>query len=147
MTSGRGTSHYDKGLMTLLERRVFKRRFDDDPQVFEDASPLRRVHRDAPPFFVVHGTHDTLVPVAEARRFVDALRAVSEAPVLYAELPYTQHAFDVLPSVRSAHAVAAVVRFLEGVRRQARTPGRGRPAPPRGRRRDGPDQATTGFLT
>ncbi len=37
-------------------------------------------------------------------------------PCIYAELPYTQHAFDVLPSVRSAHAVAAVVRFLEGVR-------------------------------
>jgi hypothetical protein len=44
------------------------------------------------------------------------MRAVSKAPVLYAELPYTQHAFDVLPSVRSANAVAAVVRFLEGVR-------------------------------
>jgi len=56
------------------------------------------------------------VPVADARTFVSALRAVSKAPVLYAELPYTQHAFDVLPSVRSAHAVAAVVRFLEGVR-------------------------------
>jgi acetyl esterase/lipase len=119
MTSGRGTSHYDKGLMTLLERRVFKRRYDDDPQVFEDASPLKRVNAGAPPFLVVHGTNDTLVPVAEARRFVEALRAVSEAPVLYAELPYTQHAFDVLPSIRSAHAVAAVVRFLEGVRHQA----------------------------
>jgi acetyl esterase/lipase len=74
------------------------------------------VNPDAPPFFVVHGTNDTLVPIAEARAFVAGLRAVSKAPVLYAELPYTQHAFDVLPSVRSAHAVAAVVRFLEGVR-------------------------------
>jgi acetyl esterase/lipase len=121
MTAGRGTTSYDKGLMTLLERRVFKRRYDDDPRVFEDASPLNRVNAQAPPFFVVHGTHDTLVPVAEARRFVEALRAVSEAPVLYAELPYTQHAFDVLPSIRSAHAVAASVRFLEGIRHRATT--------------------------
>ncbi|HXQ63058.1 MAG TPA: alpha/beta hydrolase [Acidimicrobiales bacterium] len=140
MTSGRGTSHYDQGLMTLLERRVFKRRFDDDPQVFEDASPLRRVNRHAPPFFVVHGTHDTLVPVTEARRFVDALRAVSEAPVLYAELPFTQHAFDVLPSIRSAHAVAAVVRFLEGVRHRAGAHGATDPSSPAG-------QATTDLLT
>ncbi len=138
MTSGRGTTHYDRGLMNLLERRVFKRRFDDDPRVFEDASPLRRVTPDAPPFFVVHGTNDTLVPVAEARRFVDALRAVSAAPVLYAELPYTQHAFDVLPSVRSAHAVAAVIRFLEGVRHRSRA--RPRAGPPA-------DRATTDFLT
>jgi acetyl esterase/lipase len=116
MTAGRGTSRYDRGMLTLLERRVFKRRLADDPAVFEAASPLRRVHRDAPPFFVIHGTNDTLVPVAEARAFVSALRAVSQAPVLYAELPYTQHAFDVLPSVRNAHATAAVVRFLEGIR-------------------------------
>jgi acetyl esterase/lipase len=135
MTAGRGTSTYDKGLLRLLERSVFKRSYDADPRVFEDASPLRRVNPDAPPFFVVHGTHDTLVPVAEARRFVEALRAVSRAPVLYAELPYTQHAFDVLPSVRGAHAVAAVVRFVEGVRHRSRTPtdtgsdGRGAPSP------------------
>jgi acetyl esterase/lipase len=116
MTAGRGTSGYDEGLLQLLERRVFKRRLADDPAVFEAASPLARVHAEAPPFFVIHGTNDTLVPVADARAFVGALRAVSKAPVLYAELPYTQHAFDVLPSVRSAHAVAAVVRFLEGVR-------------------------------
>jgi acetyl esterase/lipase len=116
MTAGRGTSGYDQGLLTLLERRVFKRRLADDPAVFAAASPRHRVNADAPPFFVVHGTNDTLVPVAEARAFVSALREVSKSVVLYAELPYTQHAFDVLPSVRSAHAVAAVVRFLEGVR-------------------------------
>jgi len=116
MAAGRGTSRYDEGLLALLERRVFKRRLADDPGIFESASPLHRVHPDAPPFYVIHGTNDTLVPVADARAFVSALRAVSKAPVLYAELPYTQHAFDVLPSVRTAHAVAAVVRFLEGAR-------------------------------
>jgi acetyl esterase/lipase len=116
MTAGRGGSRYDEGLLALLERRVFKRRLEDDPGVFEAASPLSRVYPEAPPFFVLHGTNDTLVPVADARAFVSALRSVSKAPVLYAELPYTQHAFDVLPSVRTAHAVAAVVRFLEGAR-------------------------------
>jgi len=129
MTAGRGTSGYDEGLLVLLERRVFKRRLADDPSVFEAASPVCRVHAGAPPFFVIHGTNDTLVPVGEARAFVTALRSVSKAPVLYAELPYTQHAFDVLPSVRSAHAVAAVVRFLEGVRhrRSVEQPHRGAP--------------------
>jgi acetyl esterase/lipase len=115
----------------LLERRVFKRRLDDDPAVFEAASPLCRVNPDAPPFFVVHGTNDTLVPASEARAFVRALRSVSKSVVLYAELPYTQHAFDVLPSVRSAHAVAAAVRFLEGARfrRSAEVEAQGTTAP------------------
>ncbi|HEY7948113.1 MAG TPA: alpha/beta hydrolase [Acidimicrobiales bacterium] len=148
MTAGRGTDRYDKGFMSLLERRVFKRRYDDDPRVFEDASPRCRVNAAAPPFFVVHGTNDTLVPVAEAREFVDALRAVSDALVMYAELPYTQHAFDVLPSVRSAHAVAAVVRFLEGVRYRRRDlPGGGGPTGQAGSEVASPGQAARGFLT
>ena len=85
------------------------RRYLED---FEKASPLLRVSSDAPPFFVIHGTHDTLVPVSQARHFVRLLREHSGNPVAYAELPGTQHAFDVFPSIRSAHAVRGVDRFL-----------------------------------
>ncbi len=79
---------------------------------FERASPLLRVNPDAPPFFVVHGRSDSLVDVDQARQFVEALRGVSQQPVAYAELPGTQHAFDVFPSIRSAHVVRGVDRFL-----------------------------------
>src|SRR6202041_2572285 len=82
---------YNKGLLRLLERRGFKCRYEDVPPLFELASPLYRVRPDAPPFFVLHGVNDTLVPVEEARRFVKALSATSKALVPYAELPRTQH--------------------------------------------------------
>ena len=110
---------YASGMLRMLERMVFKRSFDEAYDLYAAASPLQRVHADAPPFFVLHGTNDTLVPVAEGRTFVEALRAVSTSPVAYAELPRTQHAFDVMPSVRCAHAVAGAVRFLEGTRVRA----------------------------
>ena len=71
---------------------------------------------DAPPFFVIHGDYDTLAFVEDARLFVSALRGVSEQPVVYAEVPYAQHAFDIFHSERSAHAVNAVARFVEWVR-------------------------------
>ena len=116
---------YNKGLLHLLERRVFKSRLDQDRDIFEAASPLYRVNADAPPFFVLHGMNDTLVPVTEARRFVKALRDASQSVVAYAELPRTQHAFDVLPSVRPANAVAGIVRFVEGVRKGQVVRGRG----------------------
>jgi acetyl esterase/lipase len=61
---------------------------------------------------VVHGTRDTLVPVEEARLFVELLRERSAAPVLYAELPGAQHAFEVFPSRRTGHALAGIERFL-----------------------------------
>jgi acetyl esterase/lipase len=92
-----------------LNKMVFK---SDDPKVAEDATPLLHVHDDAPPFFVIHGTHDSLVPVAEARELVRRLREVSSSPVLYAELPGGQHAFDVFASIRSAHVIRGVERFL-----------------------------------
>ncbi len=103
----------------LLDRVVMKTR---DEQVYVDASPLSAVRADAPPFLVIHGRNDTLVPVAEARLFVERLRAVSTSPVLYVELPGTQHAFDVFPSIRSAHVVRAVGRFVELVRLRASQP-------------------------
>jgi len=96
----------------FLGPRVVQRRFRDEPEVFEAGSPLLRVHEDAPDFLVIHGTHDTMVPVAQAREFVRRLREVSHRAVVYAELPGTQHAFDVFPSIRSAHVVRAVDRFL-----------------------------------
>ena len=100
----------------LLQGIVLKTR---DRQAFVQASPLAHVRADAPPFFVIHGRNDTLVPVQEARLFVQRLRAVSDAPVAYLELPGTQHAFDVFPSIRSAHVVRAVERFAETLRRRA----------------------------
>ena len=83
------------------------------PEDYRAASPVSRITEHAPPFFVVHGRNDTLVPVAEARAFVDRLRAVSQNPVAYAEIGGAQHAFDIFPSIRSAHVVRGVQRFLD----------------------------------
>ena len=79
---------------------------------------------------MIHGTHDSLAYVEDTRHFVAALRKVSRQPVVYAELPGAQHAFDIFHSTRSAYAVEAVTRFVEGVRAAhlaARTDTRARP--------------------
>jgi acetyl esterase/lipase len=99
----------------FLGPRVLFRDPRSQIEEFEKASPLLRVTAEAPPFFVVHGAHDTLVEVSQARMFVEALRGISRQPVAYAELPGTQHAFDVFPSIRSAHVVRGVDRFLRSV--------------------------------
>jgi hypothetical protein len=51
--------------------------------------------------------------VKQARAFVSALRAVSTSTVSYAELPGTQHAFEIFSSIRSQYALRAVTRWLE----------------------------------
>ncbi len=99
-----------------LEEKIFKTAVTTDRNKWDQASPVSRVNADAPPFFVLHGTNDSLIPVEETRDFVRELRGVSEHAVVYAELPGAQHAFDVLPSMRAHHAVYAVERFLAVVR-------------------------------
>ena len=105
----------------FLEPIVMKRFFDEEPEAFAQASPIDQVHADAPPFLVIHGSVDTLAPVQDARLFVDKLRAVSRQPVLYAEMQGAQHAFELFPSVRAAHVIEGVERFLHTVwsRREA----------------------------
>lgn len=110
-TEGSGRPEF----IAFLERLVVKRRKADDPQVFLDASPINQVSPDAPPFFVLHGTDDSLIPVPEARDFVTALRKASKSPVAYAELPGAQHAFDIFGSPRGRHSAAAITQFLSWV--------------------------------
>jgi acetyl esterase/lipase len=116
------TASANRGLEPLLAQRVFKTSLDDDRANWELASPITHVGPDAPPFFVLHGTNDTVVPVEAARAFVARLRPVATRPVVYAELPRAQHAFDTLPSVRAHHTVHAVERFLAVVRSEAGAP-------------------------
>ncbi len=96
----------------FLAPRVVRRTWAEDPEVFEAGTPLLRVTEDAPDFFVLHGAHDSLVSVEQARLFVKRLRETSGATVVYAELPGAQHAFDVFPSIRSQHVVRAIDRYL-----------------------------------
>jgi acetyl esterase/lipase len=97
---------------TFLAPYIVQKRWADAPAEFEAASPVLRVTADAPDFFVIHGVHDTLVSVHQARLFVQRLREISKKSVVYAELPGAQHAFDLFPSIRSAHIVRAIDRYL-----------------------------------
>lgn len=107
------TGKGNPGLLPLLERQVIKKRLADAPEVFDKASPMGRVGPHAPPFCIVHGVNDTLVPVAEARELVDRLKAASTNEVLYLELPWAQHAFEVFGSVRAIAVVRGVAAFFE----------------------------------
>jgi acetyl esterase/lipase len=116
-TNELGTRYGRQRMRHLLERVVFKARYADDADRFRKASPVLRAgeRTGIPPFLVIHGRHDTLVPVGEGRFFVERLREASDNPVLYAELPGTQHAFDVFGSVRAAHVLRGVEHFLTSV--------------------------------
>ncbi|MBI3214859.1 MAG: alpha/beta hydrolase [Mycobacterium sp.] len=113
-TDGPGRTQFVRG---FLQRLVVKKDLDSHRETYREASPIHRVHPEAPPFFVLHGQNDSIIPVGEARDFVAALRAVSQAPVAYAEIPGAQHAFDIFGSPRGQYTAVAIQRFLDWVRR------------------------------
>jgi acetyl esterase/lipase len=103
--------------MGFLERVVVKRSQRRKPELFREASPVARVQAGAPPFLVIHGDSDVLLPVGEARRFVERLRDVSANPVGYVELPGAGHGFDLTDGTRTNATVRAIGLFLNHIHR------------------------------
>ena len=116
-TNRDGTGRAD--MEPMLARFVLKNRLADARDVWEFASTMTWVRPDAPPFMIIHGANDTLVPVEQARSFAAMLRAESKEPVVYVELPGAQHAYELFDSPRTLFTLDAVDRFLEAVRVQA----------------------------
>jgi acetyl esterase/lipase len=99
-------------MMPFLELFVMKECYADNPELYEMASPISHVRPDAPPFFVLHGESDSVIPNVQARDFCGALREAGAPTVGYAELPNAHHAFDLFATVRSRLAADAVADFL-----------------------------------
>jgi acetyl esterase/lipase len=110
-----GGHYYPELREWVFEKIVFKRRLDEAPELYRDASPINRIRPDAPPFLVIHGDRDTLVPVGDARDFVERLREVSAERVAYVELAGAEHAFDLWPSERTARISEGIGRFLTAI--------------------------------
>jgi acetyl esterase/lipase len=120
-TKGNGRKEF----IAFLQKFVVKKPFAEHRQLYEDASSIKRLRPDAPPFFILHGQDDSIIPVSEGREFAEALREVSTSTVAYAEIPHAQHAFDFYYGSPRAHYTArAVEEFLSWVhaKQQATAP-------------------------
>jgi acetyl esterase/lipase len=101
----------------FLERVVVNKKQSRHGELFRKASPIARIHPKAPPFLVVHGSGDSVIPVAQAQSFVDRLRSVSRSKVGYVELPGAGHGFDMTDGVRTGSVATAIGLFLNQIRR------------------------------
>ena len=79
------------------------------------ASPVNLVSAAAPPFLLVHGTDDQVVPYAQSQQLAAALEAMG-APVQLVPVEGADHIFDGYPDVDSL--VRLSVEFLAGVLRK-----------------------------
>jgi len=99
----------------LIPSIVMKAAVADAPEAYRAASPIDRITPGAPPWLVIHGDQDAVVPPHESRQFAEMLAATSESVTVYAELPGATHTFDIVHSIRSHITISAIARFGEHV--------------------------------
>ena len=118
LRSGGGSPPERERFVDFLERVVVKKRPARHPEVLRKASPITRVRSDAPPFLVVHGIADTVIPVAQARAFVERLRGASRVG---GRLPgaagRARHGFDMTDGARTRAVVAVIGLFVDEIHR------------------------------
>ena len=83
------------------------------------SSPFDLIGPQAPPFLVVHGDNDSLIPVEAARDFARQLATASARPAVFVKLGGAEHAFDLFDSIRFRAVVDGIEAFFRTVDRGA----------------------------
>ena len=83
--------------------------FAENPMAHEKASPVKYVHKDAPPFLIFHGTKDWVVPVEQSRVLAEKLKDV-KVPVKLIEVPGEGHGWT---GKANAETTRETIRFLD----------------------------------
>jgi acetyl esterase/lipase len=68
---------------------------DEEPGMYDLASPLIHVSPTSPPTLLFHGEHDTAAPTTSSRLLHQRL-VEAGVPAVYIELPWNEHAYDVI---------------------------------------------------
>ena len=55
----------------------------ENPELYEETSPISHVDPGDPPVMIFHGPHDLLVPIGQSRRFVEELRRLGVSATLH----------------------------------------------------------------
>ncbi len=105
-----------KLVIRFLKDRVMHESPEQNPGLWDLASPVAQIHENAPPFMLVHGQQDSLAAINDGRTFAQRLRRSSRKPVVFLELPGTEHGFDSMHSPRTEAVIDGVQRFLDWVR-------------------------------
>ncbi|WEH43199.1 alpha/beta hydrolase [Streptomyces sp. AM 2-1-1] len=105
---------FDPGSTTSFEALLLGGAPDAQPALVAAASPAKRAGPGSPPFLVLHGTDDTLVPVAQGRRLAAALRAAA-VPVDFREIEGADHLWVGIEEDRITECFLTSLRFARSV--------------------------------
>jgi acetyl esterase/lipase len=71
----------------------FGMKYEADPKLYREASPVTHVSKASPATLLLHGTIDTIVPISQAEKLVKELEA-NNVPYVYAPFKGGYHGYD-----------------------------------------------------
>jgi acetyl esterase/lipase len=83
-----------------------------EPERSIPSGPRDHVAPGAPPFLLIHGEHDSVMPARSGLALISELEGAGNDAAL-AELPGAEHTFDLLRSVRTDNVIDAIEDFAD----------------------------------
>lgn len=79
---------------------------EEMPEMAKEASPVTHVHRGCPPFLIMHGKKDTIVPIEQSKELASSLKSAKSNVVLEI-IPSASH------NICSKTLVGRVIQFFD----------------------------------
>lgn len=98
-----------EGVESAIFKPMLGARYRENPDLYRKASPIEYVTKAAPPFLILHGTADILVPIIHSERFHKKLRDAGAASEMHA-MPGAGHGWSGDVAVKS---MGMVTTFLD----------------------------------
>ncbi|MFA5329727.1 MAG: alpha/beta hydrolase [Prolixibacteraceae bacterium] len=85
--------------------------YEDNPELYREASPIQYVSKDCPPTMILHGTSDNLVPISQSDLLKSKLDSLG-VPCVYYKVPLWPHTMDIAKRVNE-YSKAKMNQFFD----------------------------------
>lgn len=92
------------------EERFFGSRLRVDPALAHAADPASYLGQDTPPFWIIHGTADTCIPIEQSISFMQKLRPIIGSRAHLTILEGGDHGYD--PRYGAPETISSILSFL-----------------------------------
>ena len=85
---------------------------ETEPECYQQITPANWVSNKTPPFLLLQGETDALIPVEETQAFWHALQSKNRRHSALLTLPLIEHAFDIYPTLTAQSIVPVIEKYL-----------------------------------
>ena len=85
---------------------------DTEPECYQKITPENWISKLTPPFLLIQGDTDALIPLQETQTFWHALQAEKVTLSALLTLPLVEHSFDIFPTLTAQCIVPTIERYL-----------------------------------